>query len=150
MAARFVSAQLEIESPRPLGSVLEAFSGREVVSFDYRESKRGFSVAFEYTGAGASTDADAQIDEFCNMVEHLKEPARRIWEGAYRKTFNLGYEIDTAKSHHLAGDEQPAGAIECFRSELRPETVARIARLRASVLVSIYPARPPDPEREPA
>ena len=46
MAARFVSAQLEIESPRPLGYVLEAFSGEEIVSFDYRESKRGFSVAF--------------------------------------------------------------------------------------------------------
>ena len=43
MAARFVSAQLEIESPRPLGYVIEAFSGGETVTFDYRESKRGFS-----------------------------------------------------------------------------------------------------------
>ena len=150
MAAHFVSAQLEIESPRPLGYVLEAFSGGEIVSFDYRESRRGFSVAFEYTGAGASTDPDVQIDVFCNVIENLKEHPRAIWDGAYRKTFNLGYEIDTAKSHHLAGGEQPAGAIGCFRSELRPETVARIARLRASVLVSIYPAQPPDPDRDPA
>ena len=84
------------------------------------------------------------------MVEHLKEQVRRIWDGAYRKTFNLSYEIDSAESHHLAGGERPAGAIECFRSELRPETVDRIARLGASVLVSIYPAPPPDPEDEPA
>ena len=71
-----------------------------------------------------------------------------IRDGAYRKTFNLGYEIDTAKSHHLAGGEQPAGASECFRSELNPETVGRIAKLGASVLLSIYPAQPPDPEAE--
>ena len=136
MAARFVSAQLEIESPRPLGYVLEAFSGEEIVSFDYRESKRGFSVAFEHIGAGASTDPDAQIDMLCNVIENLNEHPRATWDGAYRKTFNLGYEIDSTES--------------CFRSELKPQTVDRIAKLGASVLVSIYPARPPDPEGEPA
>ena len=150
MAARFVSAQLEIESPRPLGYVLEAFSGGEIVSFDYRESRRGFSVAFEYTGAGASTDPDAQIDVFCNVIENLKEHPRAIWDGAYRKTFNLGYEIDTAKSHHRDHGEQAASGIECFRSELKPQTVGRIAKLGASVLLSIYPAPPPGTEDEPA
>ena len=148
MAAQFVSAQLEIESPRPLGYVLEAFSGKEIVSFDYRESKRGFSVAFEYTGAGASTDPDAQIDVFCNVIENLKQHPRAIWDGAYRKTFNLGYEIDAAKDHRRDHGEQAAGGIECFRSELKPETVGRIGKLGASVLLSIYPAQPPYPEDE--
>ena len=147
MAAQFVSAQLEIESPRPLGYVLDAFSGQEVVSFDYRESKRGFSVAFEYTGAGASTDPDAQIDVFCNVIGNLEEHARAIWDGAYRKTFNLGYEIDATESN--APSRTPS-AVSCFRSELKPQTVDRIAKLGASVLVSIYPARAPDPEGEPA
>ena len=128
--------------------MLEAFSGTEVVAFDYRESKRGFSIAFEYNGAGAGTDADAQIDELCNMVEHLQEQARRIWDGCYRKTFNLGYEIDTAERQRPAVGEQPAGGIECFRSELKPETVGRIAKLGASVLLSIYPAQPPAHEDE--
>ena len=136
MAARFISAQLEIESPRPLGYVFEAFSGGEIVSSDYRESKRGFSAAFEYTGAGASTDPDAQIDAFCNVVENLQEQPTAIWDGAYRKTFNLGYEIDPTESF--------------YRSELKPETVQRIAKLGASVLVSIYPAQPPDPKDEPS
>lgn len=139
MAAQFVSVQLEIESPRPLGYVLEAFSGTEVVAFDYRESKRGFSIAFEYNGAGAGTDADSQIHEFCNMVERWQEQARRIWDDSYRKTFNLGYEIATAERQHPAVGEQAAGGIECFRSELKPETVGRIAKLGASVLLSIYP-----------
>ena len=135
MAARFVSAQLEIESPRPLGYVLQAFSGTEVVAFDYRETKRGLSAAFEFTGAGASTDPDAQIVAFCDTVEHFEDQPKAIWDGAYRKTFNLGYEIDPTES--------------CFRSELKPETVQRIAKLGASVLVSIYPAQPADPEDEP-
>lgn len=146
MAVRFINCDLEIESPRSL----EAFSGEEIVSFDYRESKRGFSVAFEYNGAGASTDPDAQIDVFCNVIGNLEEHPRAIWDGAYRKTFNLGYEIDTAKSHRRDHGEQAAGGIECFRSELKPQTVDRIAKLGASVLVSIYTARAPDPEGEPA
>ena len=148
VAARFVSVQLEIESPRPLGYVLEAFSGTEVVAFDFRESKRGFSVAFEYTGTGASNDPDAQIAVFCNVIENLKQHPRAIWDGAYRKTFNLGYEIDTAESHRRDHGERAAVGIECFRSELKPETVGRIAKLGASVLLSIYPAQPPDPEDE--
>ena len=52
--------------------------------------------------------------------------ALAAWNGAYRKTFNLGYAIDPAKGH--------------FRLELKPETLQRIARLGASVMVSIYPA----------
>jgi hypothetical protein len=48
----------------------------------------------------------------------------------------LGYEIDPTESF--------------YRSELKPETVQRIAKLGASVLVSIYPAQPPDPKDEPS
>ena len=125
MAARFNSAQLELESPRPLGHVLDAFSGGGIISFDYRESKRGFSVAFEYSEAGSSTDPDAQVALFCDIIDNLKEQPKSVWDGAYRRTFNLGYEIDATPG--------------CFRSELKPETVQQIARLGASVMVSIYP-----------
>ncbi len=51
-----------------------------------------------------------------------------MWNGAYRRTFNLGYEIDDA--------------IESFRSELAPETLQRIAGVGASVMVVIYPPPP--------
>ena len=89
MAAWFISAQLELESPRPLGHVLDAFSGSGIISFDYRESKRGFAVAFEYSEAGSSTDPDAQVALFCDIIDNLKEQPKSVWNGAYRRTFNL-------------------------------------------------------------
>ena len=47
-----------------------------------------------------------------------------MWNGAYRRTFNVGYEINDSS--------------ESFRSELAPETMERIARVGASVIVVIY------------
>ena len=134
MAARFIGVQLEVESPRPLGHLLHSFSGSEVVSVDYRESARGFAAAFEHAGRGVSTDPDIQIAYFCDKIMGFKDDAQSVWKDAYRRTFNVGYEIDDSS--------------ECFRSELAPETMEKIARVDASVIVSIYPPGSGEPESE--
>ena len=85
---------------------------------------------------------------FCNEIENLKQHPRAIWDGAYRKTFNRGYEIDAVKGHRRDHGEPAAGGMSAC--ELKPETVGRIAKLGASVLLSIYAAPPPGPEDEPA
>ena len=131
MAARFIGVQLEIESSRPLGHLFHDFSGAEVVSVDYRESMRGFAVAFEHARSGMSTNPDVQIEDFCDTILGFSDNARSVWNGAYRRTFNVGYEIDDSS--------------ECFRSELAPETMQRIARVGASVIVAIYPQAPGEP-----
>ena len=130
MAARFIGVQIEIESPRPLGHLFHSFSGAEIVSVEYRESTRGFAVAFEHARSGLSTDPDIQIADFCDKILNFKDEARAVWNGAYRRTFNLGYEIDDV--------------IESFRSELAPETLQRIAGVGASVMVAIYPPTRPE------
>ena len=134
MAARFIGVQLEVESPRPLGHLFHSFSGAEVVSVDYRESTRGFAAAFEHTGRGVSTDPDIQIAYFCDTIMGFKDDAQSVWKDAYRRTFNVGYEIDDSS--------------ESFRSELAPETMERIARVGASVIVAIYPRESGDPASE--
>ena len=134
MAARFIGVQLEIESPRPLGHLLHSFSGTEVVSVDYHESTRGFAVAFEHAGSGMSTDPDIQIADFCDKIMGFKDDARTVWHSAYRRTFNVGYEIDDSS--------------ESFRSELDPQTIERIARVGASVIVAIYPQESGEPSIE--
>ena len=131
MAARFIGVQLEVESPRPLGHLFHSFSAAEVVSVDYRESTRGFAVAFEHARSGLSTDPDIQIEDFCEKIMGFRDEARVVWNSAYRRTFNVGYEIDDSS--------------ECFRSELAPETMQRIARVGASVLVAIYPRDSEEP-----
>ena len=134
MAARFIGVQLEVESPRPLGHLFHDFSGAGVVSVDYRESMRGFAVSFEHTGSGMSTDPDIQIVDFCDTILAFSDDSRSVWNDAYRRTFNVGYEIDDSS--------------ECFRSELAPETMQRIARVGASVIVAIYPQAPGEPRSE--
>ena len=134
MAARFIGVQLEIESPRPLGHLFHDFSGAEVVSVDYRESMRGFAVAFEHARSGTSTDPDVQIEDFCDTILGFGDEVRAVWNGAYRRTFNVGYEIDDSS--------------ETFRSELAPKTLERIARVSASVIVSIYPRDSGEPASE--
>ncbi|MDD9987738.1 MAG: hypothetical protein OXQ31_15800 [Spirochaetaceae bacterium] len=134
MAARFIGVQLEVESPRPLGHLFHSFSGAEVVSVDYRESARGFAAAFEHAGRGVSTGPDIQIADFCDKITAFKDDGQSVWNGAYRRTFNVGYEIDDSS--------------ECFRSELAPETMQRIARVGASVIVAIYPQAPGEPGSE--
>ena len=126
MAARFIGVELEIESPRPLGYIFDALSGAGVVSFDYRESRRGFSVSFECARAGMSSDPDIQIAKFCDLFVGCNDQAKAVWNSAYRKTFNLAYRIEEST--------------ECFRSELQPATLARIAELGASVMLTIYPS----------
>ena len=81
-----------------------------------------------------STDPDVQISDFCDTILGFKEHALVVWNGAYRKTFNVGYEIDDSS--------------ECFRSELAPETMERIARVGASVIVAIYPRESGEPASE--
>ena len=100
----------------------------------YRESTRGFAVAFEHARSGVSTDPDIQIADFCDTVLDFRDDARAVWNAAYRRTFNVGYEIDDSS--------------ECFRSELAPETMEKIARVDASVIVSIYPPGSGEPESE--
>ena len=126
MTARFIGVQLEIESPRPLGHLFDSFSGAGVVSVDYRESTRGFAVAFEHARSGMSTDPDVHRDTSWGSS------ALVVWNGAYRKTFNVGYEIDAPRSASLragAGDD-------------------RIARVGASVIVAIYPRDSGEPASE--
>lgn len=131
MAARFIGVQLEVESPRPLGHLLHSLSGSEVVSVDYRESARGFAAAFEHAGRGVSTDPGIQIAYFCDRILDFGDDAGSVWNGAHRRTFNVGYEIDDSS--------------ESFRSELAPETMERIARVGASAIVSIYPGDSEEP-----
>ena len=77
-------------------------------------------------GAGLSTDPDIQIADFCDKILNFKEQARAVWNGAYRRTFNVW-------------DTRLTMSSECFRSELAPETLQRIAGVGASVMVAIYP-----------
>ncbi len=68
---------------------------------------------------------DIHISAFCDLIENLSVESRRIWDNCHRKEFDIGFQTgNTAKS---------------FRTQIRPETIVRCAKLGASVEITVYP-----------
>ena len=68
-------------------------------------------------------DPDRTIHAFCALVEGLSPANRALWDAAHKR-FDLGYELcPTEQSIHFA---------------LRPDTLARLTALGATLAVSVY------------
>jgi hypothetical protein len=80
---------------------------------------------------GMLGDPDVLIGSFCNLVDCLPTAARQRWDDAFAKVFDLGYES--------------GGGPHSYQSELRPDTIAAVARVGASIRVTIYPVAPTEP-----
>ena len=66
---------------------------------------------------------DSAIHALCKVVESLSPAGRRIWKTA-RKTFDVGYEFrPSERSSHFS---------------LRPDTLARVSNLGATLAVTYY------------
>ncbi len=62
--------------------------------------------------------------ELCRAVERLSPGARKIWDRAQRKEFNVGYEL--------------SAGVWAVQVTLQPETVRRIVALGATVAFTCY------------
>ncbi len=69
-------------------------------------------------------NADKIISELCFLIENLPFESKLIWNKCHSKKFDIGFE---------------SGSIERLETEIRAKTVERIAKLGASILVTIYP-----------
>jgi hypothetical protein len=120
---QFRNVDLEVSSATDLRWLVEEFGGD--VRNLYCGSAHGHFLATFETDAIAG-DPDTLIGFFCNLVENLPQEGRRAWDEALLRIFNIGYD---------AGYEPRA-----YQSDLRPDTVAAISRIGASVRITIYPA----------
>ncbi len=80
-----------------------------------------------------SGDADQRIHELCHVIERLSPAGRALWYSATKREFDIGY--DAGQGKHLL-----------TRFALRSDTVGRVARLGATLAVSVYR---PDPDEAP-
>lgn len=122
MDAQYLNTDLEIESKSDLSKIVEEF-GADVLVHHHGEM-RGYQHA-SFSIAGGSSDADATIDLFCTLVECLPKDVREVWDGCCSRIFDIGYESGTSPQN--------------FRSEIRAATIQRVAKIGASVVVTIYP-----------
>jgi len=122
MDIQYLNTDLEIESKSDLSRIVEEF-GEDVLVLHHGEI-RGYQHA-SFSIAGGSTDADSTINSLCTLIEQLPADVREIWDGCCSRIFDIGYESGTSPQN--------------FRSEIRAATIQRVAKIGASVVITIYP-----------
>jgi len=122
MKARFLNVDLDIESASKLDS-LAAAMGKRVVVLHSGPAPKARRHMLTLESSPEHKGPDATIHALCGVVESLSPAARRVWNAA-RKEFNVGCEL------------RPSERYSCF--SLRPDTLERIAKLGAKLLVTYY------------
>ena len=77
MEIQYLNTDLEIESKGDLSKIVEEF-GEDVLVHHHGEIS-GYQHA-SFSIAGGSTDANATINSFCDLIESLPNEAREIWD----------------------------------------------------------------------
>ncbi len=116
---------LEVYSDRPLDLFVSALG--EAVDVLFLGEQRGrYLAALELAGSGWQQEPDPIIMEFAKLITGLPEEARALWNTASERRFDIG-----------CGAPAGPGARSIV---LRPATVAVIADLNGTVVMTIYPA----------
>ena len=123
---RFLAIDVDVRSRRSLAPLARAWSwSYQPRNADERPDPRWLILHPRRVVVSAETTAK----ELLRNVSALRGEARRCWEQAHRRTFDVGVQ---------AGG--PGRPFEDIR--LTAETLARIAAVGARIQVTVYPAEP--------
>lgn len=118
----YLNVDLDIESSSSLDSLAEEMGKAVLVLHSGPGMGRRHFLRLESLRWPDTPDAAAR--ELCRAVERLSPVARRIWQRARRREFNIGYEL-------------PAG-VQAVQVTLPPDTVRRIVALGGTVAFTCY------------
>ncbi len=117
----FCNVDLDVYSRSRLEPLVAAFGTSVRVNYVGTEA-RMFSAHLSLPSYGQS--AETLTRGLCRLIERLPQKARKLWDGARRREFNVGIEA----------------GFEPYSHEIRlgSETLARVARLGGSILITTY------------
>jgi hypothetical protein len=121
----FRAVDLEIESYQDLQPIVAEFGDRVRLLYCGNAQKH-YLATFEASYEGPEVEADATIAHFCLLISCFEPPAKALWDGAFTKVFDIGYQSGLEPSS--------------YTSEIRMETIEQVAALGASIRITIYPA----------
>ena len=136
----FLNVDLDIESKSDL-TVLKDELGQNVVDLGRGPVKRGCFLLRLETVPEYETPDDT-ICAFCALLERLSPKAKRAWQSAHKKEFDVGHDVVQGQ---LAS-----------QFSLRTETLKRLSALGATLGVTFYslsknerkgPLKPAPPKR---
>ena len=117
----YLNTDLEIDSRIDLTPLVKEF-GEDVFLMYNGEWGKNYRCSFEVNEALAH--ANEAIAFFCMLVEALPENIRKIWDGALKKAFSIGFE---------------SGEVEKIEVEIEPHVLERVANIGAKINIVIYP-----------
>jgi hypothetical protein len=121
---QFLNVDLDVFSGLPLDALATAL-GDQVFVLYVGKWGRLHSAHFELAGYTRNPHADRLIGRFVQLIRRLPRQARRLWDTAEIREFNIGIE---------AAQKAPA-----FELRLQPETLAAVASIRGRIVVTVYP-----------
>jgi len=126
MEVTFLNVDLEIESSEDLQPIIDDL-GEDVSVLHHGDNGSSFNfVSFEVKPFG-ERDVDGIISSFCSFIENLSPDVRLIWDKSHSKKFDVGFQ---------SGDFPRS-----YQTEIRADTIESVAKLGASIVVTIYPKR---------
>jgi hypothetical protein len=121
------AVDLEVYSRARLAPLVTAFGQRVCVLYEGRVRGRYFA-AFELHGWQLTENQE--IRRFVAMVRRLPPAARRVWDGAQSRTFDIGVQArETPRSSAFT---------------LSSATIAAVASIGGRIAVTTYAPEPPE------
>jgi hypothetical protein len=118
----FQAVDLDVRSRRSLAPLLDAWPWAQTPGRVGKTAPRWLLV----TPQGWPQTADQFVQEYARLVDKLRVAARRCWNEASSRTFDIGIQAG------LSPDR-----FEDVR--LSADSLRRLSRLRMSILVTVYP-----------
>ncbi len=133
MLPEFLNVDLELESNTSLDPIAQAFGDCVHVLHNGPHGDIPYLLAVEVY-AGDDNDPESIIEAFCDLIEGLSPKVMKTWKKCTLRRFDIGIESGT-------GIAKKFGAL-CLR--LSPAILERISALKADVVITVYPPRPPE------
>lgn len=129
-ATHFLNVDLELKSRADLGLLLAALDKKMVVLHSRKEHGIHFASLELYEFSRYVTP-ETCITRFVKLVRRLPPSARRVWDGALHRRFDIGIQT-AAKSGSYA-------------ASIAPATVRGVAEVGGEIAITVY--APPVPRR---
>jgi len=118
----FMNVDLEVRSRSPLEPLANGFSKAVTVLYVGRVGKL-YGAYFELAD-WYEEDADGLMGRFVALVRRLSPGVRKLWNDAQSRDFNVGIQSAPEPRYH--------------ELRLHAETLAAVARVRGSVVITTY------------
>src|SRR5258708_5978753 len=123
---QFLNLDLEILSKASLAPLVKAFGKRVLVLHEGRWGRR-HGAFLELSPSGHEENPDVLIRRLAALVRKLPVSARRLWNGAIVKRFDIGVQAGLRPRN--------------FELAIRTETLEAVARIGASIGITVYAAK---------